>query len=192
MLKRLIIFLVVTGTSTSISAQWNLSMGAGAAIPVTGYGAVVKTGWLLGAEAAYKFRSSFTLGINAQFTRLQHDKNPADTFQQMRMTLAPVLFTSNYEGFSKGKLQPYVGLGLGIGFYAIQYEVSPTSGKSVNNVSFTFMPRLGIHLATSGNWFPYLETGWVTLADGPPIGFPHSEKATGYVHISAGAQYRFR
>src|SRR5215471_12073953 len=89
-------------------SQWELSIGPGVAFPITGYGEVVKTGWLLEAEGKYRLKKNFALGLKTQFTRLQKDKNANDAFQQARMTVAPLLFTAEYGDFVKGNIQPYL------------------------------------------------------------------------------------
>ena len=78
--------------------------------------------------------------------------------------------------------------------YAINfnYEISPGDGKTVFNVSFTMMPEAGLRYKASENLYPFIETSLVVLADGPPIGFPKSSKATGYNAITAGVTYRFK
>jgi hypothetical protein len=53
------------------------------------------------------------------------------------------------------------------------------------------MPLVGFRYKASDHLYPFLESGFVILADGPPIGFPMGEKVTGYNFISAGLQYRF-
>lgn len=107
------------------------------------------------------------------------------------MTLAPVLFTAEYEGFTKGNLQPYDSGGLGISFFSIHYETSPTQGTSLFNVSFTMMPQVGLRYAATSSLYPFVESGVVLLADGPPIGFPKGEQMTGYSFITTGVHYQF-
>jgi hypothetical protein len=51
--------------------------------------------------------------------------------------------------------------------------------NNVSNVSFTMMPLVGFRYKASDHLYPFLESGFVILADGPPIGFPMGEKATG-------------
>lgn len=173
-------------------AQWEVGLGVGIGLPITGYKEVVKTGWLLNAEGKYRFKSNWAVGIKTQFTRLQKDKDPNDAFQDARITVAPLLFTAEYGGFSKGNLQPYVGGGLGISFFSVNYETTPTEGTSEFNVSFTMMPQVGLRYAASQNLYPFIESGLVLLADGPPIGFPKGEQLTGYGFINLGVHYQFR
>ena len=178
--------------SKSIFSQWETGAGLGISLPITGYGEVLKTGWLLNADGRYRFKKgNFAVGMKAQYVRLQNDKNPADQFQNARMTIAPVIFTAEYSSI-KGSLQPYIAGGLGITFFNLNYDTSPTTGESVNNVSFTMMPLVGLRYAASKNIYPFIESGFVLLADGPPIGFPKGEKVTGYNNITAGVCYRFK
>jgi len=129
----------------------------------------------MSAEGKYRFKSNFAVGMKTQFARLQKDKDPNDGFQQARMTITPVIFTAEY-GWFKSTLQPYVTGGLGITFFNINYETSPAQGTSINNVIFTMMPLVGLRYAASTNVFIFLESGMQLIADGPPIGFPKSEK----------------
>ena len=187
------IFLLISFLSLSLfsNAQWEVGPGIGAALPITGYKEVVKPGWLLNGEGKYRFKNgNFAVGAKAQFVRLQKDNNPNDAFQNARMTVAPFLFTAEYE-FGKGKLQPYITGGLGIIMYNLNYDVSPTEGKTVFNVSFSMMPAAGINYAATKNVFPFIEVAVVLVADGPPQGFPKGEKMTGYTAITAGVHYRF-
>ena len=178
--------------SISIYAQWEVGLGAGAGLPVTGYKEVLKPGWLLNAEGKYRFKSGkFALGMKTHFTRLQNDNNPDDQFQNARMTIAPLLFTAEWTLSTKGILQPYLTGGLGISFFNLNYDTSPTNGETVNNVSFTMMPQAGLRYRASKHVSPFIEWGLVLLADGPPIGFPKSSEMTGYHAISAGIGYRF-
>ena len=178
--------------SISINAQWEAGIGAGLGLPVTGYKEVLKSGWLLNAEGKYRFGSgNFAVGMKAHFTRLQKDNNPGDAFQNARMTIAPLLFTAEWVIPTKGSLDPYITGGLGVTFFNLNYDISPTEGETVNNVSFTMMPQAGLRYAASKNLFPFIEAGLVLLADGPPIGFPKGSQMTGYTGITAGISYRF-
>ena len=189
---KLFIAVIFILTSKSIFSQWETGAGVGISLPITGYGEVLKTGWLLNADGRYRFKKgNFAIGMKAQYVRMQHDKNPADAFQNARMTIAPVIFTAEYSSV-KGNIQPYITGGLGITFFNLNYDTSPTTGESVNNVSFTMMPLVGIRYAASNNIYPFIESGFVLLADGPPIGFPKGEKMTGYNNITAGVCYRFK
>ncbi len=179
-------------TSKTIFSQWETGAGLGISLPITGYGEVLKTGWLINADGRYRFKKGkFAVGMKAQYVRLQNDKNPADQFQNARMTIAPLILTAEYSSI-QGSLQPYITGGLGITFFNLNYDTSPTTGESVNNVSFTMMPVVGLRYAASKNIYPFIESGFVLLADGPPIGFPKAEKMTGYDNITAGVCYRFK
>ncbi|HET9434892.1 MAG TPA: outer membrane beta-barrel protein [Chitinophagaceae bacterium] len=179
-------------TSKTIFSQWETGAGLGISLPITGYGAVLKTGWLLNADGRYRLKKgNFAIGMKAQYVRLQNDKNPADQFQNARMTIAPLIFTAEYSSI-KGNLQPYITGGLGITFFNLNYDTSPTTGESANNVSFTMMPLVGLRYVASKNIYPFIESGFVLLADGPPIGFPKGEEMTGYNNITAGVCYRFK
>jgi len=192
MKQKLLILLLAALTSISINAQWEAGVGVGLGLPVTGYKEVLKSGWLLNAEGKYRFASgNFAVGMKTHFTRLQQDKNPGDTFQNARMTIAPLLFTAEYSIPTKGALDPYLTGGLGITFFNLNYDISPTEGETVNNVSFTMMPQAGLRYGASEKVFPFIEAGLVLLADGPPIGFPKGSQMTGYTAITAGINYRF-
>lgn len=177
--------------SKNIFSQWEVGGGAGVSLPITGYSEVLKTGWLLNADGRYRFKKgNFAVGVKAQYVRLQNDKNPSDAFQNARMTIAPVIFTAEYSSV-KGKLQPYVTGGLGITFFNLNYDTSPTTGETVNNVSFTMMPSVGFRYGASKNIYPFIEWDLVLIADGPPIGFPRADKLTGFHAIHGGICYRF-
>jgi hypothetical protein len=179
--------------SFAASAQWEVGVGIGISLPITGYKAVVKNGWMLNAESRYRFgKGNFAVGMKTQFVRLQKDKDPTDGFQQARMTVAPILFTAEYGARgSLNRFQPYVAGGLGLSFYSLNYNVSPAEGKSVFNVSFAMMPMAGIRYAASKHLYPFVESGLLLIADGPPIGFPKGEKMTGYTSLVTGLNYRF-
>ena len=193
-MKRIFVMLIVSVLCTSgISAQWELSLGAGPAFPITGYKHVLKTGWLINGGAAYRFgKGNFALGLKTHFTRLQKDNNPNDVFQDARMTIAPVLFTAEYSFLVNGKLKPYVTGGLGVTLFNFHYETSPVAGKSNTNVSFTMMPLAGLRYAATDHVNFFVESGLILLADGPPIGFPESGKMTGYNGVVVGLTYRFK
>jgi opacity protein-like surface antigen len=192
MKRKVMMTLLPVLISVSINAQWEVGLGAGVALPITGYKEVLKSGWLLNAEGQYRFKSGkFALGMNAHLTRLQKDNNPNDPFQNARMTIAALLFTAEWTITTKGNLQPYLDGGLGISFFNLNYEVSPGDGKTVFNVTFTMMPKAGLRYKVSENLYPFIETSLVLLADGPPVGFPKSSQMTGYSAITAGINYRF-
>ena len=192
MKQKLFLAIALNIFSFSLFAQWEAGGGLGISLPITGYSEVLKSGWLANADGKYRFKKgNFAIGMKAQFVRLQNDKEPNDAFQNARMTIAPLIFTAEYSAV-KGKLQPYVTGGLGITFFNLNYDTSPTTGETVNNVSFTMMPLIGLRYASIGNIYPFIESGFVLIADGPPIGFPKGEKLTGYNNFVAGICYRFK
>jgi opacity protein-like surface antigen len=193
-MKKRLLFLVSTfSLSILVHAQWEVEIGAGAAIPITGYNEVLKSGWLLSGKGHYRLgKGNFAIGANMHFTRLQQDGNSNDTFQNARMTIAPLLFTAEYSFNVKGKIQPYVTGGLGISFFNLNYDISSTEGRTVSNVSFTMMPLFGLRYQASTRIHPFIESGFVLIADGPPVGFPKGEKLTGYNSINAGIHYKFK
>lgn len=191
MKKRLLFLISAVLFSILLHAQWEAGIGAGIALPITGYKEVLKSGWLMSGEGKYRLKESFAIGVNVHYTRLQEDDNPNDTFLNARMTLAPVLFTAEYAFKVKGKFKPYVTGGLGISFFNLNYDISPTQGRSESNVSFTMMPLIGLRYQASPRFYPFIESGLVLIADGPPIGFPKGEQMTGYNSILAGIHYKF-
>jgi opacity protein-like surface antigen len=188
----LLMSILLLANNAKAQAGWEVGLSTGVSLPVTGYKEVLKSGWLLGAEGKYRFGDGrFAVGMKTDFVRLQKDKNPSDTFQNARMTLAPILFTAEYEVPTTGALKPYVSGGLGLSIFNLNYDVSPTEGHTDFNVSFTMAPRLGLRYKTASHLLPFIETNLILLADGPPQGFPKGEKMTGYMGIEAGVSYRF-
>jgi opacity protein-like surface antigen len=191
--KKLIILFVIF-FSTRAVAQWQVDAGVGVTFPVTGYGKVVKTGFLIfNADGQYRFKSGLGVGMKIQMARFAKDNNPADSFFDAKITVAPVLLTAEFTFNRSKNFQPYVTGGLGLSFFAVSYNSSPTAidDKQISNVSFTMMPLVGFRYKVNEHLYAFLELGFVILADGPPIGFPMGEKATGYNFISAGLQYKF-
>lgn len=191
--KKLIV-LVAIFFSTRAVAQWRVDAGVGVSFPITGYSKVVNTGFtIFNADGQYSFQSGLAVGMKIQMARFAKDKNPSDSFYDAKITVAPVVFTAEYSFNRSKKFQPYVEGGLGLSFFAVSYNSSPTAidDKQISNVSFTMMPLVGFRYKASDHLYPFLESAFVILADGPPIGFPVGEKATGYNFISAGLQYRF-
>jgi opacity protein-like surface antigen len=190
--KSIILFVIFL--STRAIAQWQVDAGAGISVPITGYGKVVKTGFVIfSADGQYRFKSGLAVGMKVQMARFAKDNNPTDSFYDAKLTVAPIIFTAEYSLNRSKKFQPYVTGGLGLSFFAVSYNSSPTAidDKQISNVSFTMMPCVGFRYQADDHLYPFLESGFVILADGPPIGFPNGEKATGYNFISAGLQYRF-
>lgn len=189
-----LIILVLIFFSTRINAQWQVGAGAGVSFPITGYGKVVKTGFVIfNTEGQYRFKSGLAVGMKIQMARFAKDNSATDSFYDAKLTVAPVLFTAEYTMNREKNFQPYVTLGLGLSFFAVSYNSSPTAidDKQINNVSFTMMPLIGFRYKANEHLYPFLESGFIILADGPPIGFPMGEKVTGYNFISAGLQYKF-
>ena len=186
--------LCVVFFSTRVIAQWQVDACAGVSFPITGYGKVVKTGFvIINTDGQYRFKSGLAVGMKIQMARFAKDNNPTDSFYDAKITVAPVIFTAEYSLNRSKNFQPYITGGLGLSFFAVSYNSSPTAidDKQISNVSFTMMPLVGFRYKANDNLFPFLESGLVILADGPPIGFPKGEKVTGYNFISAGLQYRF-
>jgi len=188
----LLLFLVCV--STRCFSQWEVSLGAGVSIPVTGYGEIVETGAVIfNLTGQYRFKSGLAVGARTQYARFSKDKNPDDDFHGAKISVAPVIFNAEYELNNKGNLRPYVAGGIGISFFSVSYNSSATSidDKQINNVSFSMMPLIGLRYKVNDHLFPYLETGFMLIADGPPPGFPLSDKLTGYNFVAAGVLYRF-
>ena len=171
----------------NVNAQWELSAGTGTALPITGYNEVFKNGWLVSTTAKYRLNNQhLSLGAEMQFTRLQKDGESSDAFQNARMTIAPLIFFAEYEMDPDGLIRPFVTAGLGVSFFNINYDTSPTQGTTINNVSFTMSPQAGIKYVLSKSLTPFIKAGAVLIADGPPVGFPQGEKLTGYGSVQIG------
>jgi hypothetical protein len=172
-------------------AQWELRPGIGIANPITGYKTLTKTGVLYQLDAAKRLNNKrWSVGLTLAWARLHKDNNESDKFNNTRLDQIPILATGEYE-LTKSKLVPYVGLGLGVSLYNLNYDVSPTEGETDFNASFSMMPRLGVRMQASEHWFPFLEVNSPFVMDGPPIGVEKGGKATGYVGVALGAAYRF-
>lgn len=188
------IILLVVFFSTRAIAQWQVEAGAGVSFPITGYGKVVETGFLIfNTGGQYQFKSGLTAGMKIQMARFAKDNNSSDSFYDAKITVASLLFTAEYILNRTRNLQPYLMGGLGLSFFAVSYNSSPTAidDRQTTNVSFTMMPLVGFRYKANDHLYPFLESGFVILTDGPPMGFPMGEKATGYNFISAGLHYRF-
>ena len=165
-------------------------MNIGLELPLTRYKGVFKEGWLLSSKGKYRTSNrAFAFGAKAHFTRFQKDKNSADAFENARMTLAPLLFTAEYQPLLNSNIKPYFGGGVGLTFYNLNYDVSPTEGKTLFNVSFTMAPFAGIRFKASEYIYPFVESSYILLADGPPKGFPKADKLTGYSGLKGGLRF---
>jgi hypothetical protein len=122
---------------------------------------------------------------------MHDDNNSSDKFQNAKLEQIPIEVNADYELLKK-KLIPYVGLGLGVSLYNLNYESSPTNGETIFNVSFSAMPLVGLRFNTNSNIYPFFEVNCPFVMDGPPIGAGESDKATGYVGVAVGISYRFK
>ena len=194
MYAKKILFLFLVFASSRSFSQWEVSVGVGPSFPMTGYGEVVETGIVIfNLEGKYGFKSGLAVGARTQYARFSKDKNPNDDYHGAKISVAPVVFNAEYELNKNGNLKPYVAGGIGIAFFSVSYNSSATSidDKQINNVSFTMMPLIGLRYKVSDHLFPYLETGFMLIADGPPPGFSQSDKLTGYNFVALGLLYRF-
>jgi opacity protein-like surface antigen len=193
-MKSKLLILSLLFFSTRSLAQWEAGPGFGISIPITGYGKVVNTGALIfNLDGKYRLKPGFALGMKTQMARFAKDEDANDAYHGAKITVAPILFTAEYAINPAAKVQPYLTAGLGLSFFAISYNSSATSvdDHSISNVSFTMMPLFGLRYTPGQQLYIFLESGFILLADGPPMGFPESDKMTGYNYISAGIQYRF-
>jgi hypothetical protein len=191
--KLALIIIVILFSASNVSAQGEIQIGTGVALPITGYRQVLKNGWLLSAEGRSRFgKGNFAMGMKAHFTRLQKDKTVEDAFHNSRMTIGSLLFTNEYEGNINQKLRPFFSLGLGISLFNLNYDSNTDQHTALTNVSFTMAPQLGLRYAASKQTFVFVESSLVLIADGPPPGFPKSDRMTGYNAIVAGVGYSLR
>ncbi|ANE50960.1 outer membrane beta-barrel protein [Flavisolibacter tropicus] len=172
-------------------AQWELRAGIGIANPITGYKTITGSGVLYQLDAAKHLNNKrWSVGLTLAWARMHNDNDASDKFINTRLDQVPILATAEYE-LTTTKLIPYVGLGLGVSLYNLNYDVSPTEGETDFNASFSMMPRLGVKMQASEHWIPFLEVNSPFVMDGPPIGVDKGEKATGYVGVAIGTAYRF-
>ena len=175
----------------AIQAQWELRPAIGISNPITGYKTITGSGVLYQLDATKRLNNKrWSVGLTLAWARMHNDNNESDKFNNTRLDQMPILATGEYELMTT-KLVPYVGLGLGISLYNLNYDVSPTEGETDFNASFSMMPRLGVKMQASEHWIPFLEVNSPFVMDGPPIGVDKGEKATGYVGVAVGAAYRF-
>lgn len=171
------------------NAQWTLQPGVGMAIPITGYSTIVKTGTLLQFDAARRLNNPrWGIGLMLGWARMHHDDNEADLLRDARLDQIPILATIDHQ-FRGQKLTPYIGMGIGVSLYNLNYVPPASAGETVFNASFSLMPRLGLRGRLNKNFIPFLEVNCPLVMDGPPVGVSQGEKVTGYVGIAVGVAY---
>ena len=177
---------------TRAFSQWEVSGGGGVAVPITGYGKVVRSGYAFNLDGRYRLKPHLATGMRLQVARFARDKNPTDQFHGAKLTVVPVVFNLEYS-FGAGKLKPYLSGGVGISFFVLSDNSSATAidDKEIFNVSFTMAPLAGIRYSPHHHLYACLESGFAILADGPPVGFPMGEKVTGHHFIAVGVGYKF-
>ena len=194
MKTRLLVIVYFLSMGVVLHAQWNVGAGVGLSLPITGYGKVVEPGMtVFNLDGNHSLgKGHLAVGMKIQMSRFSEDANPDDAYYEAKLTVAPVLFTLDYIMLTEGKLQPYLTGGLGLSFFVVSYNSSPTviDDQSIFNVSFTMMPVAGLKYKANDHLYPFLETGGVFIMDGPPVGFPEGYNVTGYQFISAGIKYR--
>jgi len=195
MKTKILVTLICISISLVANAQWSVGAGLGPSFPVTGYGQVVETGvQIFNLQGKHTLgKGKLLLGADIQMARFSEDKNPTDAYYESKLTVAPVIFTLDYQMNLSHKLQPYITYGLGLSFFVFSYTSSPTEidDQSIFNVSFSMMPALGLKYQASSHLYPFVETGLVLLMDGPPVGFPEGEHVTGYEFVTIGLMYKF-
>ena len=190
-MKKFTILLIFTFIISFTYAQWSVKPGIGIANPVSGYKTITSGGMLLQFDAARRLNNKrWAVGLMLAWAHMHNDNNESDAFGNARLDQIPILATGEYE-LTDTKLIPYVGMGLGVSLYNLTYDVTATSGESIFNVSFSFMPRVGLRMPVTNKIYPFIEVNWPIVMDGPPQGVSKSDKATGYVGIAVGAAYRF-
>jgi hypothetical protein len=90
-IRRTLLPIILCVCASIAQAQWEVGPNLGAAIPVTGYGEVVKPGYLIGIDGKYRLKDDFSLGMEFTFARLVEDKDDTDSFDDARLTMAPLL-----------------------------------------------------------------------------------------------------
>lgn len=195
-MKRIhLLTMALIAMTTIAHAQWTLGVGTGPAFPITGYAEVVEPGMnIFNLQGNQQVKSGpIRLGMNIQMARFAKDKNPEDAFYEAKITVAPVLFTIDYTFCHDCDWQPYLSAGIGLSFYVVSYNSSPDTidDQSDFNTNFTMMPKAGLRYRASDHLYPFIETGLVTLMDGPPVGFPEGYNVTGYQFVALGVSYTF-
>ena len=191
MIRQLLIILVLVIAWEIAPAQWSIQPGIGVANPITGYATIVRSGPLLQLDATRKLNNPhWELGLMLGWGRMHNDQERTDPFPNARLDQVPMLVFTNYQ-FSGKKFFPYAGMGLGVSLYNLSYDPTPTTGETINNVSFSIMPRLGLRIPAGKKVYPFIEVNAPLVMDGPPIGVDKGEKITGYIGAAAGAAYHF-
>ena len=65
--------------------------------------------------------------MKIQIPRFAKDNNPADSFYDAKLTVAPVLFSGEYTFNRSKNFQPYITGALGLSFFAVSYNSSATT-----------------------------------------------------------------
>ena len=186
---RLLMLVTLAGLISDADAQWSVQPGIGLSIPITGYSTIVKSGIVYQLDVRKELNHPhWSIGLMFGWGRMHKDENVSDSFPNPRLDQVPIVVTGEYE-FPGKKLSPYAGLGLGASLYNLSYDPTPVTGKTVTNVSFSLMPRLGVRLPVNEKIHPFLEANCPVVMDGPPIGVSRGEKVTGYVGIAAGVAF---
>ena len=185
--KLLVVCILYMG---KLQAQWALQPGIGISIPITGYNTVSKAGVLYQLDITRRLQNPrWGIGLLLAWARMHRDNNPSDIFGNARLDQIPIVVSGDYELAGK-TLHPYLGMGLGVSLYNLSYEVTPVSGETLFNVSFSLLPRAGVRVPVTKKFYPFLEVNCPLVMDGPPIGAGKAEKATGYVGVALGTAYR--
>jgi len=187
-LKLAVLSLFILGNA---HGQWTVQPGIGVANPITGYKTITDGGVLYQLDITKRLNNNrWGIGVLLGWGRMHNDNNSSDKFQNARLDQVPIVVNADYE-LSAGKLKPYIGLGLGVSLYNLSYDLTPTTGETVFNASFSTMPRLGLRMPVNKNIYPFLEVNFPFVMDGAPPGAEKADKATGYAGVALGAAYRF-
>lgn len=171
--------------------QWALQPAVGAAFPFNGFSTIVGAGGMFQIDVQKRIKEGRTgIGIMTGWARMHNDNSTDDLLIDSRLDLVPVEATIDFD-LSTGNWVPYAGIGLGIVYYNLSYDISETEGKTVSAVSFSLFPRLGLRYRVNDRILPFIEANAPMVMDGPPMGVRNSEKETGYFGICAGLSYRF-
>jgi hypothetical protein len=187
-LKLTVICLLILGHSYG---QWTIQPGIGVSNPITGYKTITDGGVLYQLDITKRLSNNrWGIGLLLGWARMHNDNNSSDKFQNARLDQVPILVTADYE-LAAGNRKPYIGLGLGVSLYNLRYELTPTSGETIFNASFSMMPRLGLRMPVNKTIYPFIEINFPFVMDGAPPGAEKADKATGYAGVALGAAYRF-